>query len=118
MAIKFTTDPPRLKSTGIGLSKIERDHSLYSVNAIPNPFLSNTTIKYFLPREEKVTLKIYNLLGQSIKTLLHEEEHVAGAYEVKWNGTDEDGNPVVSGIYFYRFQTQNFSTTKKIVVLR
>jgi len=62
-------------------------------------------------------LEIFNLLGQKVSTLVRENLG-AGHYTYKWNGTDEKGQTVASGIYFYRFQANNFVETKKMVLLK
>ena len=67
----------------------------------PNPFNPETTIKYELPKTSKVKLQIFNILGQKIKTLVDEEKQ-PGYYSVKWNGINDYGVKVSSGIYIYR----------------
>jgi flagellar hook assembly protein FlgD len=62
-------------------------------------------------------VEIFNLLGQKIKTLVNEDK-VAGSYTASWNGTTEKGLTAASGIYFYRIKTENFSSTKKMILMR
>ncbi len=87
----------------------------------PNPFNPSTVIRYSLPvaRQKRlaVSLKIYNILGQEVRSLV-EEKQAPGYYEVKWDGKDEGGNPVSSGIYFYRLNAGGFSNAKRMVLLR
>ena len=83
----------------------------------PNPFNSNTNINYQLPEDSHVTIKIYNTLGQEIKTLVNEYKTTA-YYTVQWDGRDFNGNLVVSGIYVYRIEAGNYSATKKLAVLK
>jgi photosystem II stability/assembly factor-like uncharacterized protein len=83
----------------------------------PNPFNAETTILYELPRDTKVTLSVYNMLGQTVCTLLDEKKS-AGSYSLNWNGNDSSGNSVVSGVYLYSIQTTNFIEVKKMVLLR
>jgi photosystem II stability/assembly factor-like uncharacterized protein len=78
----------------------------------PNPFNPSTTIKYELPVESKVTIKIYNALGQVVKALV-DEIQTAGFKTVEW-----DASGMSSGIYFYRFQTHSFTETKKLLLLK
>jgi len=83
----------------------------------PNPFNPNTTIKYTLPQAAKVELKIYNILGQVVKTLV-EEEKPAGFYEVNWDGRDEQGRSVSSSIYLYQIKAGDFVETKKMQLVK
>ncbi|TNF45926.1 MAG: T9SS type A sorting domain-containing protein, partial [Bacteroidetes bacterium] len=78
----------------------------------PNPFNSKTTIKYSVPESSKVVLKIYNLLGKEIETIVNEQKP-AGTYEVTWNAA---GFP--NGIYFYRLQAGDFLFTRKMILNR
>jgi len=83
----------------------------------PNPFNPETKIIYRIPEAGKVTIKIFNILGQDVKTLVNKELE-AGTYEVVWNGRNDAGMNVSSGIYFYRIKTKNFSATKKMMLVR
>jgi alpha-amylase len=83
----------------------------------PNPFNPTTVIKYNLPKEGKVTLKIYNLLGQVVRTLVDGEIQV-GSHSVIWDSRNDKGQQVSSGIYIYRIQSGNFVKTKKMTLLK
>lgn len=85
----------------------------------PNPFNPETTISYDVPATGNsiVTLKVFDLMGRQIKTLVH-EPHAAGFYQVRWDARDNAGNSVSSGVYFYRLEAQKFSTTKKMLLIR
>jgi hypothetical protein len=78
----------------------------------PNPFNPSTVISYQLPVVSLVTLKVYNILGQEVKTLVNEVKKV-GCYEVEFNGSK-----LPSGIYFYRIQAGAFTETKKLLLIR
>jgi len=78
----------------------------------PNPFNPQTAIRYALAKDAQVTLVVYNIAGQKIKTLLNEEQQ-AGYHECVWDGKD-----VASGIYFYRLQAGDFVQTRKMVLLK
>jgi hypothetical protein len=78
----------------------------------PNPFNPSTEISYAIPAETQVTLKVYNLLGQEMATLVDDTKS-AGKHTVSWNAT---GN--ASGMYFYRLETKDFSATKKMVYMK
>ncbi len=88
----------------------------------PNPFNPTTNIKYDLPEQATVTLKIYNILGQEVMTLANGAQ-AAGRYEATWEGRNNFGAQVSSGVYFYRFEAtgasgQTFSTLKKMLFLK
>lgn len=87
----------------------------------PNPFNGSTTIQYEIPdqktNETKIAIQIFNVLGQKVKTLIN-TPHDPGQYRITWNGTDESGNYVSSGIYFYRLITKNHVTTKKMIYVK
>ena len=83
----------------------------------PNPFNAETIIKYELPRRSKVTMKIYNLFGQEITTLLDEEKE-AGSHQALWAGNNALGRLVASGIYLIRLEAGEFVRVRKIVVNR
>ncbi|MGB2768211.1 MAG: T9SS type A sorting domain-containing protein [Candidatus Zixiibacteriota bacterium] len=83
----------------------------------PNPFNPETIIEYNLPEGCQVEIVVYNILGQKVRTLL-EEYQKAGRHRVLWDGKDEKGRDVSSGIYLYRIKTSEFAQTKKMVLLR
>jgi hypothetical protein len=83
----------------------------------PNPFNPETQISYDLPNDSWVKLSIYNIRGQKVKTLVDGFE-AAGHKVVIWDGTNEEGEQVASGVYFYRLDAGEFTATKKIVLLR
>ncbi len=89
----------------------------FSLNNFPNPFNPETTISFNNPESGKVTLSIYNIKGQLINTLL-DEETKAGVHNIVWNGKDEKGKRVASGIYFSRINTRNSSLTKKMILMK
>lgn len=83
----------------------------------PNPFNPETEIRFQLPEADHVVLKILNVLGAEIRTLT-DDQYEAGFHRVRWNGKDNAGRAVVSGLYLYRIQTDNFSQVKKMNLLR
>lgn len=78
----------------------------------PNPFNPTTVIKYALPKEANVTLKVYNLVGQEVATLVNSNQ-VAGSYQVRF-----DASNLSSGVYFYTLKAGNFAVTKKMMLLK
>ena len=111
-----------LNTTTGGISFIEeielkQPSNFYLTQNYPNPFNPVTKIKFEIPGQARndntlVTLKIYDLLGREIATLINEEKP-AGKYEVEFNATN-----LPSGIYFYRIQAGDFIKTRKMVLLR
>jgi len=83
----------------------------------PNPFNPTTRIAYSIPTAQFVSLKVYDLLGRHIRVLISGDVR-AGSHTVSWNGTDDGGRAVPSGVYIYRLTTQNFVSTKKMIVVR
>jgi predicted outer membrane repeat protein len=83
----------------------------------PNPFNPVTTLEYSLPERSHVTVEIYNVLGQKVRTLIDHEES-AGSYTITWDGTDISGKSVATGIYLYRFQSGEYVETKKMLLLK
>jgi hypothetical protein len=84
----------------------------------PNPFNPQTTISYQLPVYSKVTLKIYDILGKEVRTLVNENKS-AGYHSVMWDGRDNSGRQVTSGIYFYKLMSDyGISITKKLLLLK
>lgn len=81
-------------------------------NNYPNPFNPVTTIRYEIPAACTVSLKIYNILGQVVATLI-DAKQLAGAYEVKWNASG-----LSSGVYFYKLETPGFRETKKMILIK
>jgi hypothetical protein len=83
----------------------------------PNPFNPSTTIKFFIPDNSNVTVKIYDMLGREVATLVNGQT-LAGYHIVFWNGRDKYGSQAASGIYLYRLTAGNFMGTKKMILLK
>ncbi len=83
----------------------------------PNPFNPTTEITYAIPEKAHVSLAVYNTVGQLIKRLT-DGEQIAGSYRATWDGTDEQGTAVPSGVYFYRLQAKNFAQTMKMTLMK
>lgn len=109
----FTTSF-KINNTGIE-KEIPKTYELFP--NYPNPFNMATEIKFQLPETSDITLSIFNTLGQEIKTLLA-EKHPAGVYTVNWDGRNQNGEFVSSGIYFYRLKTNNFIAIRKMVIIK
>jgi len=83
----------------------------------PNPFNPETKINYQLPEQSNVAIKVYNLTGQLVQSLV-DEVKAAGVHTVVWDGRDASGLSVPSGTYFYRIDAKNFKRTRKMVLLK
>jgi len=105
---------------GIGGDALPKDYAL--MQNYPNPFNPSTTIKFALPEASRVTVEIYNLLGQKVSTLVS-DQLTAGYHEVVWNGTTSAGQLVGSGIYFARFNAlgaegKSFTDVRKLMLMK
>jgi flagellar hook assembly protein FlgD len=89
----------------------------------PNPFNPTTTLRYGIPKDALVTLTVYNVLGQKVTTLKSEIQNV-GFHNVQWNGRNDSGSPVSTGVYFYRLEakpvdgSETFSSLKKMLLMK
>ena len=83
----------------------------------PNPFNPATTIKYSMASAGSVALVVYNVTGQRIRTLVNESKP-AGTYTTVWDGRNDGGRSVATGIYFYRLRAGSFSEVRKMILLR
>ncbi len=83
----------------------------------PNPFNPSTEIEFTIPWNSQVTLTVFDALGRKIKILAAGMYH-SGTFRVRWNGRNEAGNPVPSGVYFYRLRTKKRLLTRKMLLLR
>jgi hypothetical protein len=110
----------RIRPTKFGLGKelsddeeIAETPTTYNLGEnYPNPFNPTTVIRYELPMKSKVTLTVYNTLGQRVVTLVDAEEQ-AGYHEIRF-----DGSGLASGVYFYRLQAGDFVQTRKLLLLK
>ncbi len=107
----FETVPTLLKQTTQPEKNFMLDHNY------PNPFNPVTTIRFQIGNAEIVKLIIYDILGREIRNLI-DDELTPGNYSVKWNGLNEKGLPVASGIYVYQLTAGNFKKTRKMLLLR
>ncbi len=84
----------------------------------PNPFNPETTIRFDLPENVNVTIKVYNILGEQVTTLVNNKQMPAGYHSINWSGTNHLGAGVASGIYFYQVHAGNFKSTHRMVLLK
>jgi hypothetical protein len=128
-AIELTTNDPanQLVSVPVTVNVVDSVVAIGELTVLPttfdvhqnypNPFNPTTTIKYQLPQNSEVKLAIYNVLGQKVRTLL-EGKVEAGYHEVLWDGLNDSGNQIASGIYIYRFEADDFLKTMKMIMLK
>jgi hypothetical protein len=121
-AIKFTTQPPSAsvitsveENQDPGSNLTQAGFGLEQNN--PNPFSTYTRINYLLPEQTHVTLFIYDSKGELVRTLQNEQKP-AGKHSVEWNGLNDAGKTVGSGLYFYRLQADGFAGTRKMFMVK
>jgi hypothetical protein len=88
------------------------------IGASPNPFNPRTKILFELPQQTLVRLHVYDLAGRLVRTLLNGEMIAAGRHEKVWNGRDDSGRGVATGVYFYRLEAGAYSATKRMTLLK
>ena len=84
----------------------------------PNPFNPETSIKFQIPESQRVLVKIYDILGRHVKTLIENEVKEAGYFELSWDGKNKSNNPVASGVYLLNLKSENYSKTIKMILQR
>ena len=83
----------------------------------PNPFYQETEIRYAIPVKSEVSLKVYDLTGRLVRTLVQEEVGT-GVHAARWDGRDEADSPVPGGVYLYRLAAGDFAGTRKVILVR
>lgn len=104
-------------TTGLEDEQAVLPESFKLSNAYPNPFNPTTHLSYQLPKNEKVVISIYNILGEKVATLVDKKLN-AGKYTTLWNGKDMRGKQVSSGIYFCRMRAGNFVKIRKLTLMK
>jgi len=114
LAIKFTTNPP---DAHVANADAVSGIPVQLGQNYPNPFNPSTTITFSTRQTGRVKVNIYNIKGQLIKTMI-DSEIPAGQHSLVWNGMDNNGESVASGVYFYRLETGNYKQTKKMLLMK
>ena len=109
-------DPTPIHGTD-GPGVITPDDYALSQN-YPNPFNPTTRIDFSLPLNKKISLRVYNSLGQEVRTLIANQTYAPGSHSVVWDGRNNNGQAVASGVYIYELVFGNFSKSKKMTLLR
>jgi len=117
--ISFSTDAMLNENfQSLGAVEVAAIPTVYALDQnYPNPFNPSTTIRYQIPTDASVNLIIYNVQGQKIRTLVSKEQK-AGYYNVVWDGRNEAGQTVSTGLYLYRVQAGSFVATQKMLMLK
>lgn len=103
--------------TNVSDGTITKPDQFYLVQNYPNPFNSSTLFSFHLPKEEFVSLKIYDATGRLIITLINQNMST-GEHKFIWDGKDNNGDLISSGVYFYRLNTNDYSETKKLILIK
>ena len=104
--------------TGVEAYPTQRIPSRFELaQNVPNPFNPETMIQYQLPKQTEVRLEIYNVLGELVRRLV-DEKQPPGYYTVHWNGRDEQGRPLASGVYVYSLRAGEFVQVRKMALVR
>lgn len=88
------------------------------VQNYPNPFNPRTTIPFKVLKTGRITMTVYNILGQKVKVLVDAQFEAGTTTQVEWDGTDDFGRPVASGMYLYRIQQDAFATSRRMILMR
>ena len=99
------------------MENVPQNHSFKLDQNYPNPFNPSTTINYSIQESGNVIIKIYDSLGKQIRILVNETKN-SGEYRTIWDGRDDNGKVVSSGVYFYQIQVGQFIQAKKMIMLR
>ncbi len=84
----------------------------------PNPALAATTIPFDLPQASRVSLSIYDLTGRRVRSLLHATELAPGSHKISWDGTDDNGDHMGSGLFLCRLESAGYRSTRRLVIIR
>lgn len=106
----YAFSPGNVTAINSNITAPVKSYSLYQ--NYPNPFNPNTTVKYSIPTKSKVIIRVYDILGNEIKTLVNEEKSM-GTYEINWDATS-----LPSGVYFYHLKAGNHIQTKKMLLVK
>lgn len=109
-------EPPSSGTTGVEENEIPTEFALDQ--NYPNPFNPSTTIRFALPQRANVELKVFDLLGREVRTLVRGDQFAPGVHNVTWDGRNSAGHAVATGVYFYRINASGFTESKKMLLLK
>ena len=84
----------------------------------PNPFNPETTIGFDMKEAGNVSIEVFNMKGQKVRTLVNNRNYPTGYNSTTWNGKDNDNKAVSSGVYFYKLQTDSYSTVRRMLLIQ
>jgi hypothetical protein len=113
-----TTKALEFSTLHVGLPDPGQLTHLSAVKVSPNPFGTDTRFQFTLNRLTDIELSVYNLSGQKVRTLIPETSYPEGAYETGWDGSNDSGQPLVNGIYYYILRTNNENFNGKVLIMR
>jgi len=103
-------------SAGVGDDRlVPKQIILYP--AFPNPFNPVTTLRYYLPEDAMVNINIYDMMGRLVRTMVNSQQN-AGYRSIRWNATNDAGEPMSAGLYLYMIKAVEFRQTRKMVLLK
>ena len=114
----FMVPTPGSSNTGLSLfmnNPVPKDYRLFQ--NFPNPFNSSTVISYALPMDNVVYLKVFDLMGREVKTLVNSFQ-AEGGKSIRWDAVNNQGIPVSAGLYFYSIESGEFMETKKMILIK
>jgi hypothetical protein len=112
----FVVDTFKVHLGPVGIRKISSVVEGYKLEQnYPNPFNPTTKINFSLPKKENVSLKVYDILGNEAASLINNQVILQGSYSYEFNSTDYN---LTSGVYYYNLKTDNFTTTKKMILIK
>ena len=110
----------QLSNTGLATKPDESllDKEIILLDNYPNPFNSNTEITFKLPTQKNISLKIFDVNGKLVKTLIGNQNFSEGFHRINWDGTNNNKEAVTSGVYVYRLEYGKFCTSKKLTFVK
>jgi len=112
--VVYTPNPKT--STNINENKVLSEYNL--IQNYPNPFNNSTVIRFEIPKENKVSIVIFDTLGRKIKEVISNKSFSQGVHSVEWNGKDEAGKVVSNGVYIYEMKAGNYVRSLKMILLK
>jgi hypothetical protein len=113
----WDTIPKNVPDDTTVIPDIDRSYQHELYQNYPNPFREQTTVHYSVAQQANVTISVYNLMGTKVSTLV-DSKHRPGDYKVRWNGKNEDGKSLSSGVYFYIMRADGFEKQRKMIFMK